>query len=69
MSHTNLGFQDLGQGHNPRSKVCHLKLCIQNNSKTAEVSLIKFHTMVKQNEKMCEAKNLGSHDQGQGHTL
>ena len=43
------------------------KLCIHNNSKTAEVNLIKFHTMVKHNE-VCLAQNFGFHDQGQGHS-
>ena len=33
------------------------------------MNLIKFHTMVKHNENMCQAQNLGYHDQGQGHTL
>ena len=32
-----------------------------------KVNLIKFNTMVKHNEKVCQAQNLGSHDQGQGH--
>ena len=32
-----------------------------------EGNLIKFHRKVKQNEKVCRAQNLGSHDQGQGH--
>ena len=35
----------------------------------AEVNLIEFHTMVKHNEKVCQAQNLGSHNQGQGHSL
>ena len=42
--------------------------CVHNNSKTAEVNLIKFNTMVKDNEKMCCAQNLDSQDQGQGHS-
>ena len=36
------------------------KLCVHNNSKTSEFNLIKCHTMVKHNEKVCRAKNLGS---------
>ena len=43
------------------------KLCVHNNSKTAEVNVIKFKTMVRHNVNVCRAQNLGSHDQGQGH--
>ena len=45
------------------------KLCVHNNSITAEVNLIKFHTLAKHNENMYWAQNLGSHDKGHGHTL
>ena len=44
------------------------KLDVHNNLKTAEVNLIKFNTVVKHNEKMCCTQNLGSHNQGQGHS-
>ena len=43
--------------------------CVHNNSISAEVNLIKFHTMVKHNEKICQVQNLGSQDEGQGHML
>ena len=45
------------------------KSCVHNNSITAEVYLTKFNRMVEHNEKMCRAQNLGSHDEGQVHTL
>ena len=41
-------------------------MCVHNNSKTAEVNLIKFNTMVKHNEKVGCAQKLGF--QGQGHS-
>ena len=40
------------------------KFCVRNNSITAELNLIKFHTMVKHNGKMCRAQNSGSGDEG-----
>ena len=44
------------------------KLCVHKiNSKTAEVNLIKFNTMVKHIEKVCCAQNLGPPDQGHGY--
>ena len=44
-----LGSNDQGQRHSQRFVT--YKSCLHNNSKTAEVNLIKFHTMVKHNEK------------------
>ena len=43
------------------------KSCVSHNSKTDKENLIKFHRKIQQNEKVCYAQNLGSHDQGQGH--
>ena len=43
------------------------KLCVSHNSKTSKGNLIKLHRKIKQNEKVCCAQNLVSHDQGQGH--
>ena len=63
----NLGSQDQGQGHNSRSKVCHIQISVSHNSKTNEGNFIKLHRKIKQNEKACCAQNLGSHHQGQGH--
>ena len=45
------------------------ELCAHDHSKTAVVNLIKFHTVVKHNEKVCQAQNLGFDDHGQGHRL
>ena len=53
------------QGH----RFVNYKSCVHNNSITAEVNLIKFNRMVKHYEKMCGAQNLGSHNEGQVHTL
>ena len=44
------------------------KLCVHNNAKIAEVNLIKFNTMVNHNENVCCVQNLGSHNQGHGHS-
>ena len=44
------------------------KSCIHKISKTTEVNLIKFHTMVRHYKKVCLAQNSGSYDQGQGHS-
>ena len=41
--------------------------CVSHNSKTDIGNLIKLHRKIKQNEKVCHAQNLGSHDLGQGH--
>ena len=41
------------------------KSCVSHNSKNGRGNLIKLHKKIKQNEKMCHAQNLGSHDQGQ----
>ena len=43
------------------------KSCVSHNSKSKKGNLIKLHRKVKQNKKVCQAQNLGSHDQGQGH--
>ena len=43
------------------------KLCVCDNLKTAEGNSIKFHMMVKHDEKVCQAQNLDSHSQGQVH--
>ena len=44
-------------------KLC-LKLCF---SLTTEANLMKLHRKIKDNEKVCEAHDLGSYAQGQGH--
>ena len=51
-----------------RQRFVTYKLCVHNNSKTAEMNLIKFYTVLKHNEKVLCAQNLGSHDLGQGHS-
>ena len=43
------------------------KSYVSHNSKTDKGNLIKLHRKIKQNEKLCRAETLGSHDQGQGH--
>ena len=43
------------------------KLCVSHNSITNKGNSIKLRKKIKQNEKVCRAQNLGSHDQGQGH--
>ena len=63
----NLGSHNQGQGHNQRSWVCCLQMVSFNNSKTAEMNLIKFYTKVKQDEKVCSAQKLGSHNKGKSH--
>ena len=60
----NLGSHNQGQGHNRGQRFVTYKLCVHNNSKTAEVNLIKFNTMLTHNETVCCAQNLCSHDQG-----
>ena len=44
------------------------KSCVRHYSKTSKGNFIKLHRKVKQNEKACRTQNLGSHDQGQGHS-
>ena len=44
------------------------KLCLGNNSKTAEANLTKLHRKIEHNEKVCSAQELGSCAQGQGHS-
>ena len=57
----NLGSHNQGQGHNPRSYVCHMfvtdKSCVSHNLKTNDGNLIKLHIKVKQTEKVCQAQN------------
>ena len=43
------------------------KSCVSYNSKANKGNLIKLHRKIKQNEKVCCAQNLGSHDQNQAH--
>ena len=43
------------------------KLCVSNNSKTAEAKLTKLHRKIEHN-KVCCAQELGSYAQCQGHS-
>ena len=43
------------------------KSCLSNNSKTTEANLTKLHRKIEHNEKVCQAQELGSYAQGQGH--
>ena len=43
------------------------KSLVSHNSKTNKGDIIILHRKVKQNEKVCRAQNLSSHNQGQGH--
>ena len=45
------------------------RLCVSHdNSKIDKGNLIKLHRKIKENEKVCHAQNLGSHDLGQGYS-
>ena len=49
----------------PKVKVAirsEVKSCLSNNSKTTEANLTKLHR-----KKVCQAQELGSYAQGQGH--
>ena len=45
------------------------KLCLSNNSKTAEAKLTKLHRKIEHKEKVFCTQELGSYAQGQGHSL
>ena len=44
------------------------KSCLSNNSKTTAANLTKLHRKIEHYDKVCQAQELGSFAQGQGHS-
>ena len=54
------------KSHRPSVRLLH-KSCLSDSSLTTKANLMKLHRIIKDNEKVCSAHDLGSHAQAQGH--